>query len=286
MSDEKHMQEKARELMQVYAGSVTYPVLWADDHQLVSLGSCSLFRYGERHFILTALHLFDEYDRNTHTRFPFEGLVGPLSKSEISPPALGRIFVHSVDGEEAAEAKRLDIIAIELFENSFIQGLKEHWDFLTVEQFAIPRADSPYFVSGFPKEREKKFGENIGAALLFLQTEEADTVPDAIEDYDPRYDVVLKYDPETFDFQKNNIPVTSPFVGGVSGGPIFRIPDEIPPFWSGKTGMRFVGVQASSTRLNRWIRFKNIHAVIRYFDLAIPEIGAAIREHVMPRNSP
>lgn len=280
MSDETHIQTTARAAMQAYAVSVTYPVLWADTNRLISLGSCVLFRHGDRHFFLTALHLFDEYDEETHSCFPYENLVGPLSKQEVSPPELGRISVHSIDGKDAAEAKLLDILAIELFEESFVEGIKRHWDFITIEQFALPRSDSPYFVSGFPKEREKKFGENVGASLMFLQTEETDEVPEAIESYDARYDTVLKYDPETFDFQRNNAPMKSPFVGGVSGGPIFRVADERPSFWSAKSGMRYVGIQASSTRMNRWIRFKNVHAIVRYFDLAIPEIGAAIRNQL------
>ncbi|NPV24509.1 hypothetical protein [Bradyrhizobium aeschynomenes] len=280
MSDEIRMQKTAREAMQAYLRSVTYPVLWAGGSRLISVGSCVLFRHEDRHFLLTALHLFEEYDKETHTRFPYEGLVGPLSMRDVSPPELGQIHVHTIDDNEAEEAKRLDIVAIELLEESFLQGIKQHWSFITIDHFALPRSDSPYFVSGFPREREKKFGEAIGASLLFLQTEEADHVPDAIEDYDSRYDVVLKYDPETLNFHDNNAPVKSPFVGGVSGGPIFRVADDKPLFWSAKSGMRFVGIQTSSTRLNQWIRFKNIHAVARYFDLAIPEIGAAIREQI------
>ncbi|MGJ4929051.1 hypothetical protein ACQR1I_04860 [Bradyrhizobium sp. HKCCYLS2038] len=131
MSDESRMQTTARMAMQAYWATVTYPVLWAGGDRLISLGSCVLFRHSDRHFLLTALHLFEEYDEKTHIRFPYEGLIGPLGKRDESPAEFGTIFVHTVGGKEADEANKLDIVAIELFEKSLLAGKKQHWSFIT-----------------------------------------------------------------------------------------------------------------------------------------------------------
>jgi hypothetical protein len=73
----------------MYLASVTYPVIWADGDRIETLGSGVLFQHGERHFLITARHLFDEYDKRKHNRFPYEGLVGPVDPKKVTPRKLG-----------------------------------------------------------------------------------------------------------------------------------------------------------------------------------------------------
>jgi hypothetical protein len=278
MSMDSDIQNNARRAIDPYLASVTYPIIWSDGAGISTLGSSVLFQHGEQHFLLTARHLFDAFDRKTHTRFPYEGLVGPVGMQKVPPRELGKIYVH---GTEGAEAAFLDVVAIELLEDSFVQEIKKLWSFISVHNFASPNLESTYFVAGFSKVRERLIGENIGASFMSLVTQEAEDVPHAVEEHDPRYDLVLKYDSEAFDFYRGNKTIESPSVGGVSGGPIFRVADKVSGgVWAPKTSLNFVGLQCSSIATNKWLRVKNVHAIAKYFDTAIPEIGAAIMKQL------
>src|SRR5258708_3801604 len=277
MSTDSEIQDQARRAIDMFLASVTYPVIWSNGDRIATLGSAVLFQHGKRHFFLTARHLFDEYDTRTHDRFPYEGLVGPVNFERVAPKELGQIFVHATEGTEAAF---LDVIAIELLEDRFVQAIKRFWQFIGIESFALRDLDSPYFVAGFPKVRELQIGENIGASFMSLVTQPVTTVPDAIENYDARYDLILDYNDKAADFYRANKLINSPFVGGVSGGPIFRVADKAPEVWSPKSGLGFVGLQASSIKTNQWLRVKHMHAIHKYFDEAIPSIGSAIKKQL------
>jgi hypothetical protein len=258
MSTDREIQDQARRAIDMFLASVTYPVIWSNGDRIATLGSGVLFQHEERHFLLTARHLFDEYDKRTHTRFPYEGLVGPVDFAKVAPTELGQIFVHSTNG---TEAEFLDIVAIELLEGSFVRAIKRFWQFIKVESFALPDLDSPYFVAGFPKVRERQIGENIGASFMSLVTQRLPTVPVEVKKYDARYDLILDYDNKAADFYRGNKPIESPFVGGVSGVPIFRVADKAPEVWAPKSGICFMGLQASSIKTNQWLRIKNMHAI-------------------------
>jgi hypothetical protein len=65
-------------------------------------------------------------------------------------------------------------------------------------------------------------------------------------------------------------------VGGVSGGPVFRVADLRPAVWTPQSGTRFVGLQSSASTGKKWLRIKNAYAVAAYFKETFPDIGDAI----------
>ena len=122
MSKDSDIQDHGRKAVDMFLGAVTYPVTWTDDIRLVTLGSGALFQHGERHFLLTARHLFDKYNKKTDTRFPYEGLVGPTSLRNVTPRKLGEKFVHTTSGSRAISR---DVIAIELLDDAFVNAFYE-----------------------------------------------------------------------------------------------------------------------------------------------------------------
>src|SRR5258708_2933918 len=213
MSRDSEIQDHGRQAIDMFLGAVTYPVIWTDGDRLETLGSGVLFQHGERHFLLTARHLFDEYDGKTHTEFPYEGLVGPIDLKTVTPRKLGKKFVHTTSGRKAISR---DIVAIELLDETFVKTIKRTWQFISVANFALPDRTSLHFVAGFPKIRERKFGEQIGASFMSLTTQRLSTVPSGVKGYDARYDVMLDYDSTAADTYRGNKPIDAPFVGGVS----------------------------------------------------------------------
>ncbi len=284
MSDDDEVEKQGRKAIDAYVASVTYPVIWTDNNRLVTLGSAVPFKHGTRHFLLTARHTFDKYDPETHNEFPYDGLIGPtcMKPSPDTPiMKLGRKKVHTTSGNKSVY---LDVIAIELLDEAFLKSISKDWQFIGVENFAIPDRESLYFVGGFPKERERRFGEQIGASFMSLVTRRHSEVPSDVKQYDRRYDLILDYAKEGIDVHRGNAPTVTPFAGGVSGGPILRHADRrITKVWAPKNALSFVGIQASSTRANKWLRAKNVHAIHRYFDEAIPAIGAAIAKKLGKR---
>lgn len=274
MSVEDDTEKQARDAINQYTSTVAYPVIWTDGAKIITLGTAVLFRYQDRHFLLTAKHLFAAFKG---PRFPYEGLVGPTSRKHGIPRELGKIHVYELKGEDS---DFLDAIAIELLDAELIELIKQTWSFINVEDFAQPNAESVYFVAGFPKEKERQFGEHVGAALLTLTTNQTDQIPSDLERYDPNIDLFCKYDKTAADFYNNNELVDAPWVGGVSGGPAFRVADLAPAVWTPQSGTRFVGLQNSASTSKQWLRIKNVYAVAAYFKEASPDIAAAILAHL------
>ena len=276
MSEDAEVEKRGREAIEAFVTAVTYPVIWTDGKRIVTLGSGALFQHKDRRFILTARHLF-EFDKKTHKEFPFEGLYGPTSLNlrAVTPPRMiGKTRAYLTTG---ANALYRDIVAIELLDESFINAISKDWQFIGVENVAVPDRDSLYFVGGFPNERERRFGDAVGASCLRLTTFRHPKVPSDVEHYDKRYDLILAYDKQGGDTSRANAPTVTPFAGGVSGGPVLRQADERRmKIWAPKSALSFVGIQSSSTKANQWLRAKNVHAIHRYFDEAIPSIGKAI----------
>jgi hypothetical protein len=285
MSDDGEVEKQGRKAIDAFVAAVTYPVIWTDSKRLVTLGSAVPFKHGNRHFLLTARHTFDKYDPKTHKEFPYDGLIGPTSMSpRPNTPImkLGQKKVHTTRGNKAVSR---DVIAIELLDESFIKAISMNWQFIGVEDFAIPDRESLYFVGGFPTEREIRVGDKIGASFMSLVTQRHPEVPSDVEQYDKRYDLILDYAKQGVDVHRGNAPTVTPFTAGVSGGPILRHADrKITKVWAPKSALSFVGIQASSTRANQWLRVKNVHAIHRYFDDAIPAIGAAIAKKLGKRH--
>jgi hypothetical protein len=285
VSDEEEVEKQGRRALDDYVRAVTYPIIWSDDNRLVTLGSAVPFKHGKRHFLLTARHTFDDYDRKTDEEFPYNGLIGPTSVSpRPGTPIMkvGEKKVHTTSGDKAISR---DVIAIELLDETFIKAISNDWQFIGVENFAVPNRESLYLVGGFPKEREIRLGGQIGASFMSLVTQRHPEVPSDVERYDRRYDLILDYAKQGVDVHRGSAPTITPFTTGVSGGPILRQADKNPKtVWAPKIALSFVGIQASSTRANQWLRAKNVHAIHRYFDDAIPAIGKAIAKKLGKRH--
>ncbi|MDA9396286.1 hypothetical protein WN73_37885 [Bradyrhizobium sp. CCBAU 45394] len=268
--DVSETEKQARDAINRYTSTVAYPVIWTDGNKIITLGTAVLFRYRDRHFLLTAKHLFQHH---AGERFPYDGLVGPTTRAQGVPRGLGKIEVLEPKGDDA---DFLDVIAIELLDPEMVGLIKHTWSFITIDDFAPPNPEAVYFIAGFPKEKERKSGEIIGAALMTLATKQAESVPDGLDRHDPKFDLFCKYDQTGADFYNNNETVVSPWVGGVSGGPAFRVADLAPPVWTPQSGTRFVGLQSSASEGKRWLRIKNCYAIVAYFKEACPEIAEAI----------
>jgi hypothetical protein len=160
MSDDDEVEKQGRKAIDAFVASVTYPVIWTDNHRLVTLGSAVPFKHGTRHFLLTARHTFDTYDSKTHAEFPFDGLIGPTSmKPRPDTPImkLGHKKVHTTSGNKAISR---DVIGIELLDEGFVEAISKNWQFIGVESFA---AESRYILlEGFPRNEREDLGTRSG----------------------------------------------------------------------------------------------------------------------------
>ena len=95
MSVEDDTEKQARDAINQYTSTVAYPVIWTDGAKIITLGTAVLFRYQDRHFLLTAKHLFAAFKG---PRFPYEGLVGPTSSEARHPSRAGENSRLRVEG--------------------------------------------------------------------------------------------------------------------------------------------------------------------------------------------
>jgi hypothetical protein len=196
MSVDSDTEKQARDAINQYASTVAYPVIWTDGTKITTLGTAVLFRHHNRHFLLTAKHLFEHFEGR---RFPYEGLVGPTTRKQGIPRGLGNIQVYEPKGQDA---DFLDVIAIELLDAELVGLIKQTWSFITPDDFALPNGDSTYIVAGFPKEK----GTPDGGEYRGRTSHAAD-----LERHDPNVDLFCKYDTTAADFYNNNETVESPW---------------------------------------------------------------------------
>jgi hypothetical protein len=216
VSDEEEVEKQARRALDDYVRAVTYPIIWTDDNRLVTLGSAVPFKHGTRRFLLTARHTFDEYDKTTQKEFPCGGLIGPTSmsrKPDTPIMKLGKQKVHTTSGNKAVSR---DVIAIELLDESFIKAVSTNWQFIGVDNFAVPDRESLYFVGGFPKEREIRLGEQIGASFMSLVTMRHREVPSDVKRYDKRYDLTFGLRQKGVDVHRSSASTVTPFTAAVA----------------------------------------------------------------------
>ncbi|WP_316227145.1 MULTISPECIES: hypothetical protein [unclassified Bradyrhizobium] len=157
---DNHAEERrdaALDAMEHHQRNITYPILYDLGDRLCVLGSGALFAYENRHFVITAAHLFDD-DENIGKIVP-ENLAGPNTRNHGTPTTFGPIELYRGD----QTPYDFDIAAIELRDAHKVVTIKRNWRFLGVSDIAMP-SDQPLFcLGGYPRDLQAQRGRTTRA---------------------------------------------------------------------------------------------------------------------------
>ncbi len=126
------------EILGQFMRTRTLPLVWKADGYTSSIGTGTLFRIAYRHFIVTARHIFDEYE-------PKKIAYQARRDSTASLFTIGLASVVKPVTETP------DVAVIEVIEDITKERLSNGWVFLALDSVAPPSADGIFALMGYPQ---------------------------------------------------------------------------------------------------------------------------------------
>ena len=265
----------ALDAMEHHQRNITYPILYDLGSRLCVLGSGVLFAHEDRHFIITAAHLFDD-DENIGP-IVSGNLAGPNTRGHGVPSTFGPMCLYK--GPRASFD--FDIAVIELKDTEKINAIKNEWKFLGVADLTMPSPAPLFCLGGYPRDLQSQRASTTHGPMFVVRTGQLSQVPDnATAPIDLTYDFFGEYDPQGFVRQFGDRVMPSPALQGVSGGSLLQYDDTVTGFWSTWKAMKLVGIQSSASSLKKWFRAKKSNVIALIFAQVDLGIGEEIRKQL------
>lgn len=251
-----------------FALNVTIPILLETKNGAGLLATGTLFEIAERHFIVTARHIFDDVCDLTTLAFPENPLKGGL---------------HTFGNFQLAKPteEHLDIAVMELKDAEVISKLKSGWQFLSLSNVALPSATSPdgaFFLSGYPGSLTKNSGGWLQGVFATAYTQRIpDTPSGASAPVIPELDLFFNYGHEATSITGKQ--VETPKLPGTSGASVWEHKPTSTAVWTPESAVRVVGVQSAYVH-SKYFRAKNWLAVAKVLEQIAPPVAEAVRSRL------
>jgi len=237
------------------------------DKKPIPQGTGTLFRLNERHFIVTAKHIFkSDYDS--------------LSSLAIPDGLTGTSFTRIIDAQYTRpSADAFDVAVVEITNRDSVEAIKHNWNFLTLDnvQFDPPR--TPVWIVGFPEDADwLDQTKPFMIKSITVVTELLTTVPpDAEPPVHIGLDLFFLYDKHAHVLDRGLEP--TPELFGVSGASIWELSGQPQngELWLPEKFAKAVAVQ-SSFRHSKYIRGKSWLAVAKMLAKMDDELKTVIFE--------
>jgi hypothetical protein len=242
---------------------VTLPLLKESGEVPEILGTATLFRTGDRVFLVTAAHILKEDENDLSSAdIDLTSIAFPSGPTNASLHTLGAIEVYRAPPEE-----NIDVAVLEVKSPEIIEMIEKGWGFLKFDQVAQREEGNRFILSGFLVEGVRWDGRNVGQAMLTLATDPLHYIPD-VSHPAPTVDqfYYLQKDGELADGSSRPIPNLK----GLSGASIWSYAHSTSPFWDPSKALRVVAVQSTAKR-GEWFRGVDWAAVNAI--LASPVVG-------------
>jgi hypothetical protein len=270
--DQEAERKNLFDALETFQARVTIPILFDTDTAAQILGSGVLFAHDERHFILTAAHLFDPPFDRSH----FERLASPDVRTLAKPTTFGP-FEFTMSNRKPFD---FDIAVIELNCLEKIARLKNEWRFLALEQIGLPTADPLLSIGGYPTELVRESRGAMHGPMFVARTTRLNAPPNEAEPpVDERFDIFCEYATEG-DVRLLAKTMPTPRLQGTSGGSLMQYIPKQGALWSADSTMRMIGIQSSGSTERNWFRAKSWWAIAEAFEKRDPELAKTIRVHL------
>lgn len=229
------MEPDAKEIVGQFMRTRTIPLVWKADGLTSSVGTGTLFRIDDRHFIVTARHLFDTYDPE---KIAYQG-----RRDETTA-----LFTIGISRVVKPITPIPDAAVIEILEDVTRIRLSTGWAFLTLDNVAPPSADGLFALMGYP---EFTIHSELWAPPKGIVYSTSRIVHPAREapDVNPETDLFFEYGTMAV---AGNQEVEAPELQGTSGGSVWEYVDLDGGIWAPEKVVRVVGVQSARLRAVSW----------------------------------
>ncbi|WP_137823614.1 trypsin-like peptidase domain-containing protein [Pseudomonas sp. D(2018)] len=221
--------------------SCTVPLIYQNAQRTCVLGTGTFFEVSDRHFLVTAGHLFEGIDPNNLG-------VPERSGQDVHIVTIGHgTIYHPKDTDEH------DVAVIELLDTDFLRLVQSGWQFLSMANVATPDpTTTTYIVAGHPDETVSYDSGVLRPAALFqIYTGRYEG---EVASNRSKFDLYLRYGQQasnTYGFKKD-----TPHLGGVSGASVYAVTPSQSIIWAPEGILRIVGIQVAFVNESR----KYLHA--------------------------
>jgi hypothetical protein len=213
--------------------NVTIPIVLetGDEARLHATGT--LFQLAGRQFVITARHIFSDLSDWTKLAFP-------------EAPLKGRLNTFGNFNLSRPREESFDIAIMELLDDETIEKLKDGWQFLSLDNVALPSTITPdgsFFLSGYPTSLTKMVNGWLHSTIATVYTQRITNVPPKVNPpIIPGLDLCFEYGHEATCITGKK--VQTPKLHGASGASVWEYKPVPSSVWTPESVTRVVGVQS------------------------------------------
>lgn len=251
-----------------FAIGVTIPILHEIDRHpdATLLATGTLFKIGTDHFVITARHVFDDCvdpKKIAYPEAPKKGSIHTFGDYELIKPTEAHI----------------DVAAMHLKDEETIERLNATWQFLSLNNIAMPRSNAPdgtTFVAGYPAKLTGTIDDFLAAKFVTVYTQQLPVAPEEAES-----PVIAELD-YFFDYARTattvaGVEIDTPKLPGVSGASVWQEYDGLAgSVWTPESAFRVIGIQSAYLH-SKYIRVKSWVAVAQVLAQVNPSLAQAIK---------
>lgn len=244
---------------------VTVPILASVGTDVIDqIGTATLFSVADRLFLVTARHIFDDFD-------PAD-LGAPSNPfKDPTPATFGKMTIFRASEEE------VDVAVAELLDEQIKVKLLAGWRVLTFDNISMASDTGSFVLCGYPSARAKRGIGRIGGSLMSAATVRIPIPANAKPPVQPDLDLFFQYDDKAE--LLNGGTIDTPHLGGTSGASVWEYrPDNGQGLWTAEGAYKIIGVQSAFSRPNKYFRAKSWKYVLKLFADDGGEAGMQARE--------
>jgi hypothetical protein len=241
-----------------------HSALYRQDGDVYSVATGTLFRISDRHFIITARHIFDDLDPQciAYPEHPDKTVRWTIGMSRLVKP----------------DTDQIDVAIIELLENATTKRLISGWQFLTLNNVAPATDDGTFALMGYPSEFSTPRAEwKPTGGIVYVSNRMG--APSTAPDLNPAIDLFFEYGPTAL--KQGQEEVNPPDLSGTSGGSVWEYVDLEGGLWAPAKVLKVVGVQSAQLK-KKYFRAVGWGAVASIFGQMDEDLRIAIQQALEP----
>jgi hypothetical protein len=249
--DSRALSEHERSAVRDFLIQVTLPIIIEKGGSFGVVGTGTLFKIADRHFLISAAHILDDHspEQWSFGTTPSRGIIMTFGRGEFYKPT----------------DTAVDVCIVELKDKDAVAELEKGWRFLTLDNVWIPDLSADdILLCGFPSAKSTFDGESLHGRLILVRSKLFDRPPD-IKDSEPvkkGVDFFIQFDNPVNELTGENVSQLD--IGGVSGSSIWAYKRggwERRAIWSSELSLRVIGVQSAYLK-NEYLRGKSWGTVL------------------------
>lgn len=249
-----------KELVGQFMRTRTIPLVWKADGYTSSVGTGTLFKIANRHFIIAARHIFDTYNAE---KIAYQARRD--NTTSLATIGLARVVKPTT--------KDPDVAVIELLEDITKDRLAAGWEFLTLDNVAPASVDGVFALMGYPQFTCQSELWTPPKGIVYSSNRIMETPEDA-ENVNPDVDLFFEYGRTAI---ADGEEIDAPELKGTSGGSVWEYVGLEGGLWAPEKVVKVVGVQSARLK-GKYFRAVSWAVIASILNQMDPDLKEAVMQ--------